>query len=133
MRAVILHQQQMYWICEHWNGASHSFMCMSLRCTICTRVQPEDRFISVQYWALVHFFRPYLVCYFSVFVFIFLPSVSLLAAYHFVCIYHILFVCLLEICMNAVICRLSNPLRRGHSCQLSSVAGIMLVFKTTQR
>ena len=111
--AVILLQQEMCWIYVHCNGSLHSLLCVSLLCTLCKRGQPEDLSIPVQVWTLTHCLLAYMLCYFCTFVFV--SSVALLVVYYFVCFHLSLFVYLTMICMNAVIRRLFDPLRRGHS------------------
>ena len=96
-------------------------MSMSLQCTLFRRGQPEDRSLPVQVWALTHCVLAYLLCCSSLFAFYFVLFFSAFCiAYYFVCGYLVLFVSLLRFCMNAVICRLFNPFRCGHSCFIMS-------------
>ena len=114
-RAVILLQIQSWSMFEHCNGSLHSLLCISLQCTLCKRSQPEDCSIPVQGWALTHSPSGVFVLFWYVCFQFVLLSISLFIVYYFVCIPLFLFVYLDLIVMNAVIPRLFNPLRRGHS------------------
>ena len=104
-------------------------VCMSLQSAIYNHGEAEDCFISEQSWALTYCLRLYLLCYFSAFVSILLYCLCFCWLFFILRVFIVFyFVFLLVIFMNAVICRPSNPLRRGHSraiivCSLSSVAG----------
>ena len=92
------------------------YMCMSLQCTLCKRGQPEDRPIPVQVWTLIHCILAYLslyVCALVCFLLLLCLHLSLLFIMLSICIYVILFIYVIMFCVNAVIRRLFNPLRRG--------------------
>ena len=51
--------KQMFWIYGHCNGSLHSFMCISLQCTLCDRGRKKDRSIPVQLRAITHCFSSF--------------------------------------------------------------------------